>query len=87
MFHALFSYYIIDFDCFLERGVETMEAQKHSSNATGMHNIFHRVNVPCFNALCSNLWNAVTALSQLKLFVYSHFFYDNANLLYAVATT
>ena len=27
-----------------------------------------------------SIWNAVTALSQLKLFVYSHFPYDNANL-------
>ena len=33
------------------------------------------------------LWNAVTALRQLKLFVYSYFPYDNANLPYAVAVT
>ena len=33
------------------------------------------------------LWTTVTALSQLKLFVYSYFIYDNANLPYAVAMT
>ena len=32
-------------------------------------------------------WNVVTALSQLKLSVYSYFPYDNANLPYAVAVT
>ena len=33
------------------------------------------------------LWNAVTALSQLKLFAYAYFLYDNTNLPYAAATT
>ena len=33
------------------------------------------------------LWNAVTALSQLKLFVYSYFLDDNADLPYTVAMT
>ena len=43
------------------------------------------------NLLCQLLidyfkfvWKAVTALSQLNLFVYSYLFYDNANLPYAV---
>ena len=33
------------------------------------------------------LWDAVTALSQLKLFAYPFFLYDNANLPCAVALT
>ena len=87
MFHALFSYYIIGFDHFLGRGVEMMETQNHSLNATSRHNIFLRVNVPCFSALCNDLWNAVTALIQLKRNVYIYFFYDNANLPYVVTIT
>lgn len=33
------------------------------------------------------IWNAATALSQLKLLVHSYFLYDNSNLPYAMAIT
>ena len=33
------------------------------------------------------VWNAVTALYQLIIFVYLYFLYDNANIPYAVVIT
>ena len=33
------------------------------------------------------IWNALTTLRQLKLYVYSYFVYDNVNFPYGVAIT
>ena len=48
---------------------------KHVKNYATIASSFHRL-IPMERRYC---------LSQLKLFVYSYFFYDNANLPFAVA--